>query len=145
MWPFKRPDTNERPEKPEPEDKSKSYDLTRYEATIEYRNGDTETFECYGVSNRGDHYITFHTGPYGHTTYNRTVTNSFDRRSENYETLAREPILEELATDTFTLTWTEDYVWERPRHSSYDSDEEWCAKPADVELSIERDTGGGDG
>ena len=137
---FRSTDTSddERPPKPEPHDERGEIEKTRYEATIEYRNGDTETFECYGIYSKDGDRVTFNTGPYAKRSWNGGVTYSFNRRSIHYETLAREPVLDEIATDTFVLTWTVDYEWKRSSSHSFASNE-WCETEQDAELTVLKD------
>jgi hypothetical protein len=138
-------DSQEKPPKPDAYEDSKTREITRFEATIEYRNGDTETFECYGVYSRGGDYIKFNTNPYGRTNFKGKPSHGYNRRAEHYELLAREPELEEVATDRFTLSYRVAWEWKRasnvPRHHQ---PRKWCESYEDIELTVDRDVGDSD-
>lgn len=134
---------NERPPKPDVEAGQKAVTRTRYEATVEYRNGDVETFECYGIYSRGEDRVKFNTNPYGkRCLYDKTAEHSYGRRKINYETLAREPELTELGTDTFILTFTRNWDWSTgPGYDGRNTSYDWHEKHEDIELEIRRNTG----
>jgi hypothetical protein len=98
--------SSDRPPKPDDDTGQKEVEATRYEATVHYRNGESESFECYGIYSRGDDVVKFNTNPYAKRNYKRWATYSYDRRKINYETLAREPTLTKLAEDTFVIDYT---------------------------------------
>lgn len=132
-----------RPPKPDVEQDTKRLERTRYEATVEYRNGDVETFECYGIYSRGDTVVKFNTDPYGKASWygDNEAGHSYRRRKINYETLAREPELEELATDTFLLSFTREWEWSTGGAAYHRASYDWHETHEDVELTVQRDTG----
>lgn len=132
-------DDEERPPEPDSYHDTTEKERPRYEATIEYRNGDVETFDCYGIYRRNDAGVTFNTDPYASRGYSGGVTHSFDRRSENYEVLAREPELEEVATDRFVISYRVEWEWETPGVALPSTDKEWCKTHYNVTLDVERD------
>lgn len=138
---FGSSDGDERPPKPDVESGERRVDVTRYEATVEYRNGDVETFECYGIYSRGETRVKFNTNPYAKRSISYwEPTYGYNRRTINYETLSREPELVELAEDTFVIAYTEDWEWSRgPGSSRIGAPKDWREKPTDMQLMIERD------
>lgn len=135
-------DDGGRPPKPDVEEGEKRFERTRYEATVEYRNGDVETFECYGIYSRGDAVVKFNTDPYAKASlYKGEATYDYDRRKINYETLAREPELTEVATDTFVLTFTREWEWSTGPGSFNHGPKEWHEEHEDISLTVERGDG----
>lgn len=122
------------PDPPTPNEGSEEWNLTVFEAAIEYRNGDTETFECYGAYQRGDT-VRFNLSLDWYTR-NDYVSRTYDRRTEHYEVLAREPQLEEVREETWHVEWRTEWsqnyrgLWEE----SVDRDS----------VDVERVDGGGD-
>ena len=106
QWLKRRLSSDEEPEDPgppEPSEGEREWTLTVYSATVEYRNGDTETFECYGKYTRGDT-VGFNVSLDWYT-YNDHVSRKYQRRTEHYEVLDREPELEELRDETWRVSW----------------------------------------
>lgn len=139
-------DSDGRPPKPDPEQREKTVERTRYTATVEYRNGDTEQFECYGIYSRGEDMVKFNTDPYGKEDwYSRSLSYSYDHREIHYETLSREPIMEEVATDRFVATADVNWVWERPNTlASFGHAKDWREGFSDISLEVIRDVGTSD-
>lgn len=96
----------EKPDPPEDESLERQMSLDVYETTVEYRNGDTETFKNYGRSKTGKHVVTYKTEPTPHSVGGMTPRMHYDTRSFNYEVLSREPEDELIAGETWELTWT---------------------------------------
>jgi hypothetical protein len=132
-------DGNDRPARPEGhgERAEKTLERTKYEAVIEYRNGKTESFECYGIYSRGENLVKFNTDPYGRQDLSREASYSYDRRTENYEVLACEPVLGEIGTDRFVIEYTVEYDWKRPRMPLPSDGKEWVETHTDIELTVE--------
>lgn len=99
----------------EGEERTITRDLDVEQVTVEYRNGDTETFESYG-SNRSDHSIAFRTEPKISHTWSQIrdyPTIDYNHRRISFETLNREPVAEWVATEKWRITYLErgnDYV-----------------------------------
>lgn len=130
-------DTDEEVPPPKPPDEQRQRDLEFdvYEVTVEYRNGETETFESFGRYHTDDHTIRYNVEPYP-VAYNRygeaDARHGFARRTVNYAVLAREPIERHVRTETWRLSWTVTHT-ERP---SWSDKPRW--KPEATDLSIER-------
>lgn len=131
-------DDTERKKPPIPDDEGngdyKVVERTRYKATVEYRNGDTEIFECYGIYSKDEDYVEFNIspGPY-RSMYSGKAKHTYERDSYHYETLAREPELEKIATDTFVICYTITYDWDGGMFAERG---EWTEEHEDIELSV---------
>lgn len=94
-------------EESEPVPQSYTLDLDVYEVTVEYRNGDVETFETYLTSLRRDHEVSFKVEPKTRRSYNRgSPSIEYTRRPISFEVLARDPIEEHIATETWKVSYT---------------------------------------
>lgn len=144
MWPFGNNDsddsTDERPPKPDDESDGWSRELARYRATVEYRNGEVETFECYGVKERGEAQIVFFTDPTAGISIEGRLRTDFAERSINYETLSREPETEEVATDRLVVTYDVEYEWTYPRNRT-GFDKTWVGRKKNVEVDVVKNVG----
>lgn len=111
-WKFWQADSgSDRPPKPDVEEREEIKEWTVFEAIVHYRNGDTESFECYS-KHSGDTTVKFATDiDYYISGYRNAIRTNQTYRKENYETLAREPTLEELRTEEYRLEYTVDYEW----------------------------------
>lgn len=101
--------SDERPPKPESDTRTTEKELTVYEVEIEYRNGETETFESYGVRQDGSDRIVFNTEIYARKRFsydNADMKFGYNTRSVHYEVLSREPKQRELRTEGHRITYT---------------------------------------
>lgn len=133
-------DEQERPPKPDAEQVSKTKDVDVYDATVHYRNGDTETFETFGIKSEQDEYIKFNTAPIDLRHWNGRygepdVYLSYDDRREMWEVLSRQPVLEPLETRSYEITFTVDYHW-KDRRSWQPEPSQW--EPHIASASFER-------
>lgn len=130
-------DDEGRPPKPEPDELEKEQKVSRYEATVEYQNGETETFECYGAD-RGDHTVTFKLDLKPNTSLLfDEPTLRHETRSVNYETLAREPVLERAGTDLVTFTYTLEWEWGYAGYPTIGLNKTWAPSPTDLSVTVE--------
>lgn len=123
---FGSTDQSSRPPKPESEERTQTKERDVYKYIVEYRNGDTETFEAYGRTTGGEQ-ITFPTAvgwDVSRLTGGNSIHESYPRkRHEHYETLNREPISEHLRTETYELEYTVDY--EYTDHGWFHKEKKW--------------------
>lgn len=104
---------NSRPPRPETETRTEERSRVVKEVTIHYRNGDTESIECYQHYQQED-YFEVVTVPQFEPNYH----HAHGDKQFHYETLAREPEIEGLRKETFKLTYKTTYHWRERR-------EEW--------------------
>lgn len=116
VLPWRSTGGEKRPPKPEEEAKSLTRELTENEVSIEYRNGDTETFKAFNVYSKDGNTITYNVSAYPRVSLSGTTKIGYERRTISYEVLAREPVMEEVETRTYRLTWETEYEWECPQH-----------------------------
>lgn len=103
---------DERPPKPEDEQREEKIERDVYRVTVEYRNGDTETFDTYGRYNTGSHKITYNVELQPKTkNYSDPgdAAYTYDRRRIHWGVLARDPVEERVGTETWRLTWIVTY------------------------------------
>lgn len=127
-------DEGGRPLKPNDEQRTDVLNFPVYEVTLHYRNGDTETFECYGRYGSDENRITYNVEPEGRGKLwkgDGEAGYSFDRRAVNYEVLNREPIEEKVGTEAWELSWTVTHEWER---DGYGTTYSWEPKATDITL-----------
>jgi len=115
--------SNDKPPKPEAEQRAENREWAVYNAAIHYRNGDAETFECYRKRQKSDvvKFLTDFQYRVSRVTDGNSITTSKRHRTENYETLSREPVLEEIRTEEYRVSYTVDYEWTNNgwRHKPY--------------------------
>jgi hypothetical protein len=104
--------TDSRPPKPDDKTKVERKEFDVYEATVEYRNGDTETIRCYGKNKSGD-MVKFRTDVSWYETHTsgRHIRTRYSRRAENYETLNREPKMELAGTEVYRIQYEVYHEW----------------------------------
>lgn len=105
LWPFGSGDEPEDDTPPEPNSGSTERQFTVYEATITYRNGDTETFEAYGHPHKNNHRVRFRTDVSYSLSGNSAAPYPRGNKRFNYETLGREPELKQIRTETWRVEW----------------------------------------
>lgn len=121
------------PERPPDEQTHREREFEVYEVTVEYRNGDTETFESYGRYSEGPDEYVWNTGLKPRRSLGTgKAYYTYDRRSIPTELLAREPVFEEIRTETWRLSWTTTYEKDTYFDGSF---KKWSETPVDLELS----------
>lgn len=118
-----------RPPKPDSETKSKRRECTVYEAEIEYRNGDTETFECYYKQSNGSVVEFAVSVATGYGRYRPRFDHT--HRTEAYEVLDREPKITEKRAETWEMRYEIDHKWNHRGHweETYDVKDLQRVKP----------------
>jgi len=69
--------------------------------------------------------VSFNTDPYARVNIEGDPTYNYDRREINYETLAREPVLEEIGTGVFELSSNVTWEWGYRGLPSFGQSKEW--------------------
>ncbi|NUC75026.1 hypothetical protein HTZ84_22435 [Haloterrigena sp. SYSU A558-1] len=93
---------------PEPEvaEETVTKELDVHEVTATFQNGDTETFEAYNVYSRGSDSVTFNV----ETDLQWSLSSgdpyiSYNRRTLSFHVMTREPVLEQIGTETWELRY----------------------------------------
>jgi len=134
---------NERPPKPESEDIERTKKGAVCEVAVEYHNGDVETVECYGIR-RGEDVFTLLTEPYPSKSDGEVYVR-YKRETINYETLAREPIVERVGTETHRVTFTREHEWKYGGMGEVGMKKKWRPVAKEAEVTAEdREVSGGD-
>lgn len=108
---------------PKPDDtgpRSEEIVVDVYETAFHYKNGDTETAKTYGQHrNRAQKVVYNDEFTASQNWTGKGISSGFEPRVVSYKVLTRDPIDEYVGTETWRVTWEQDYEKKMWNHGGF--------------------------